>query len=82
VLEDMLPDKWGAVTEYRDRKFKQTSLKALRSKKVLFELCNGCPALRVGYIMDGIYEFIINGCVFFDKCIKQYPHRVDNKEFK
>ena len=79
---DLLPDKWEAASEYRSSKYKNQSLKELRGKKDGFEFCNGCPAFRIRVIDVHGYEFVMTSCVFITKCIKQYPHKIDYKEFK
>lgn len=78
---DVLPDKWREVEAYRTRKYGAESLKNLRAKKVMFETCGACQGLR-WTILEGYYDdFVLCYCIFDNKCIKQYPHRIDNKEF-
>jgi len=79
---DILPDNWEAASDYRSNKYKNQSLKELRGKKDGFVFCNGCDAFRIRIIDVYGYEFVMTSCVFITKCIKQYPHRVDNEEFK
>jgi hypothetical protein len=79
---DLLPDNWAAASDFRSNKYRTQSLKELRSKKDSFEFCNGCDAFRIRLIDVYGYEFVMTSCVFINKCIKQYPHRVDNEEFK
>jgi hypothetical protein len=81
-MNGILPDKWSMVVAYRSRKFGLESLKNLRAKKMMLETCEECPALRTEFIMGGIYDYVFFRCIFYNKCIKQYPHRIDNKEFK
>ena len=79
---DYLPDKWKEASDYRSNKYKNKSLQSLRTKRDGFEFCNNCPTLRIRVIDVYEYEYVLTSCIFINKCIKQYPHRVDNKEFK
>lgn len=79
---ELLPDEWLEACEYRSNKYRVKSLQMLRSKKAVFDMCNGCPAFRIRLIDVYGHEFVLTSCIFVNKCIKQYPHRVDNKEFK
>ena len=81
-MSEILPEQWVEVSKYRDRKYKNESLQNLRTKKHQFDACVTCPAFRVRIIDLYGGEFVLTSCIFFNKCIKQYPHRVDNKEFK
>ena len=80
-VEDLLPEGWVEASKYRYRKYQTDSLKILRSKKALFDYCEGCPGFRVMFLDVYGSERILTSCVFFDKCIKQYPHKVDIREF-
>ena len=79
---ELLPDKWWEMSEYRSKKYKNESLQMLRSRKAVFDMCDGCPGFRMRVIAVYGYEYVITSCLFVNKCIKQYPHRVDKKEFK
>ena len=75
---EVLPDGWDDVAHYR--------YKALISKTFFnffnggnsIEGCVGCPCLASG-IRGGI---LFTRCKAITKCIKQYPHILDNEEFK
>ena len=81
-IGELLPDKWEEVSLHWQKKHYHESLRNLRSKKTVFESCMGCPAFRVKTISVYGLEYVLISCVFFDKCIKQYPLKVDNEEFK
>lgn len=72
---DVLPEKWVDVVYYRYRKLRDETLK--KGEKDRDNICIGCPGMRAYMTADYIYEICI-----MDKCIKQYPHMIDNKEFK
>jgi len=77
-----LPDKWKMASDYRNNKYRDQSLKDLRGRKDGFELCLGCEGFRVRVINSNNREYVLTSCIFINKCIKQYPHKIDNKEFK
>ena len=78
----MLPDEWEAVALHWQKKHYVESLKNLRTKKMVFDACVSCPAFRVRIITMYEQEFVVTSCILFNKCIKEYPHMIDNKEFK
>jgi len=79
---ELLPDKWEAVALHWKKKHYVDSLKNLRTKKHQFDACVSCPAFRVKIIEMYGGEFVVTSCIFFNKCIKEYPHEIDNKEFE
>ena len=73
-IQDVLPDEWAKTAYYRYRKFRRELLQApLVLKK---DLCEGCPCFRVK-MNENYFE---TKCIF-NKCIRQYPHTLDNGEF-
>jgi len=79
---EFLPDKWLERSAYRSRKYRNKSLQTLQSKKDVFEMCNGCPCFRIRFVEMYGHEVVLTSCIFINKCIKEYPHRVDKKEFR
>jgi len=76
-LCDVLPDRWSEVAYRRRRKHQYEQIKNMFVEDDDGEDCVGCPNFRVwkhGYTL-------LTGCIV-NKCIKQYPHIYDNKEFK
>ena len=83
-----LPEEWEPVHSRRVEKYKSD----IKVKGVdAVETCYSCPAARVFYntvhatLPNGIlitFEDMFVGCIFLDKCIKEYPHMKDAKEFK
>ena len=72
---EILPDTWDDVAQYRSNLFINHTLN--HQIRLLTENCYKCYGLR----SDVKDEWIVTFCVF-NKCIKKYPHMVDNKEFK
>jgi len=82
-VENLLPDNWEMVVTQRTRKLYNEGLKNLRVRKIMLEGCEGCPMLRTIIGDDDFSIWVFTVCmVKGNKCIKQYPHRIDNKEFK
>ena len=73
----VLPDKWEDVAHYRYQMLRVESLKGIIEGDLIIEGCVDCPCLVVN--INGNY--IVTGCRV-TKCIKQYPHKEDNEEFK
>lgn len=74
---DLLPEKWGKVAYMRYVKLRNETIQSLAEQKQMEDVCLGCPFLRTYMDMDWVYAY----CTA-DKCIKQYPHKRDHKEFK
>ena len=74
---DVLPENWSKMFEYRRRVLHYDTLKNGNNVRFMVEECMGCEGVRV---FETTHWTALR-CIF-DKCIKQYPHRIDNKEFK
>ena len=74
-IADLMPDRWVEVSYMRYRRLKD---RFMRENKLVRDMddCIGCQCYRIRMDDEWIYRY----CVF-NKCIKQYPHRVDNEEF-
>ena len=81
-MDELLPDKWHEVVKARTRKLYFEGLRNLRIRKTMLEECEECPMLKTE-VFDGYHEtWIFTICrVYGNKCIKQYPHRIDNERF-
>ena len=73
----MLPEVWEDVAYYRKQMLRVETLRGIVDGGLVIEGCVDCPCLKVK--INGNY--ILTGCKV-DKCIKQYPHVLDNEEFK
>ena len=76
MITDILPDRWSEVSRYRENKLRNSTL--MDGTRMLNDACVSCPLCRV-YNFNFRIEIV--ACVF-NKCIKRYPHRVDNDEFR
>ena len=74
---DDLPEKWSKIFEYRRISLYYDTLNNRNNAKFMVEECMGCEGVRVFKTP----HWTALRCIF-DNCIKQYPHRVDNEEFK
>lgn len=74
---DVLPDEWGKIAKDRYRVFCRETLKNRDNIEFLFEECMECGGVR---ILNAPQRTFVR-CIF-NKCIKEYPHRIDNREFK
>lgn len=74
----LLPDNWERVSYMRYVELNNYLMRHLFDSETLIKECLECPHFRVYVTGNRIYP----GCVFGNKCIKQYPHIYDNKEFK
>ena len=72
-----LPEKWSKIFEARRRRLQYDTLSNGNNVKFMVEECMGCRGVRTLETL----RWTALRCIF-DKCIKQYPHRIDNKEFK
>lgn len=80
---ELLPENWESVVDYRMRKYKSLYLSGLYANKLMIDECSGCPLLRMVLFQSEGEDMIFSCCnLYGNKCIKQYPHRIDNKEFK
>lgn len=76
--EDILPDNWFDVSSERSDRFTSRVLQHLYDENYMFNECMKCPLFRT-FLQGGV---LYTGCIFATKCIKEYPHSKDNKEFK
>ena len=74
---EALPDEWEDVAYYRYQMLRVEALKGIVDGGLAIKWCVECPCLVVK--ING--NFIVTGCRV-NKCIKQYPHTLDNEEFK
>ena len=76
-VSEILPERWEEIAYRRRIKYKDDEIVNFITNRNMLETCQGCPAFR--FIERG--EWIYMWCIL-DKCIKQYPHIKDNREFK
>ena len=82
-MEDVLPDNWEPVVKQRTRELYYNGLRNLRANKTMFVDCEDCPMLRTVIGEDRFSIWVFAVCrLQGNKCIKQYPLKVDNEEFK
>ena len=82
-LDKILPEKWEMVVNERTRRLYYEGLKNLYTNKLMLDECEACPMLEIRIREAPAFIWIVTACrVQGNKCIKQYPHRIDNKEFK
>ena len=74
---ELLPDNWSEVMVRNIRKYRNWEIQNYEERRDMLETCQSCPAFR--FVPSG--QFIYMYCVL-DKCLKQYPHMIDNREFK
>jgi len=61
-----------------DKGFKTKILNNLWDENFMLNLCKECRLFRPK-IIRGMFHL---DCVFFNKCIRQYPYIIDNRRFK
>lgn len=77
-----MPDKWWSVAEKRSFEYKLRVFHNLRVKKYFSDECGECPMLRRVFYIESYTEWVFTSCLLYsDKCIRQYPHISDSKEF-
>ncbi len=73
----MLPETWDDVVYYRNTELKRETLRRFFTGELMIEGCIECPCLQTA--VNG--NRVITRCIA-NKCIKQYPHILDNEAFK
>jgi hypothetical protein len=76
-LHDNLPEPWDDVSYYRRKALVSETMRNVIRGVAVMDGCVECPCFSVH--VNGNY--VQTRCIV-TKCIKQYPHILDNEEFK